>query len=165
MMYEQNLKNYEFMKKKETVWDKKNRTNFRMIIYLRLWAKLILIRSNVMLYLMYFDAVKNSFLPMLNNDVNSAQCACNSKQAYIRDFEIFTFRQYFLWKNYQNYDVYPLDKVRFIGRKALASTVSWGWIRYWFSGQFSPIPTPLYFKNCFEVCLIDRKTGKKNINT
>jgi len=40
---------------------------------------------------MYFDAVKNSFLPMLNNDVNSAQCACNSKQAYIGDFEKFKF--------------------------------------------------------------------------
>jgi len=44
-----------------------------------------------MLYLMYFDAVKNSFLPMLNNDVNSAQCACNSKQAYIGDFEKLKF--------------------------------------------------------------------------
>ena len=47
-----------------------------------------LTKINVMMYLMYFDAVKNSFLPMLNNDVNNAQCAGNWKEPYIGNLEI-----------------------------------------------------------------------------
>ena len=47
-----------------------------------------LTKINVMMYLMYFDAVKNSFLPMLNNDVNNAQLAGNWKEPYIGNLEI-----------------------------------------------------------------------------